>query len=407
MKRVKRLLTGSTLVLCLLAGINIFFDSICIAVPESIKLEPVYPHVFTSGNGDDLLKECVYPVEAAEKQKNKIVIPIVVTNAGLLSYDIRNYTEVVSGTCISGAGITTVIYEDENCEKKVTKKIKGSFGKKGLSIAGGKVQVKKNRTYYVLLSVSEEVKSKNGKFSFEIGLQQTTGKNRTLKEKQWAKAYQKGKGSSIYYKVNMKNTGCMYVDISYDKKQHGNPGVVLCDDKKKVISQKTECTSKTDDRIVYALNKGVYYIKVSDLEGEYQLRYSCNSLKEKSGATKNKAKKIEVGGKASKGLILLQESDKKYDWYKFVLKKPSKVHLVFSGSTTGNSRICFEVIPPERDKEGKEIEFRERPLIYLKGIEEELNAKSDIWPAGTWYIRVKKENGSGSGEYGIEINLLS
>ena len=408
MEKIRRIVISLVLASCLILGKGGFSCVVSIAGLQAERIEEkMYPHVLTSGSTEDIQKTNNYPIEIKEQEKSKTIIPIVVTNAGLLTYQIKNSTEMVHGTCISGAGITVALYTDKKCEKMLNQKVRGTLSDKEAVIVSERIQIKKKKTYYLQLSIDEEIKSANGVFSFELQLQQTSSADRKVKEKECIKAYQNGKGSTIYYKISAKKAGSIYVDLSYEEKKYGNPKVTLCNAKKKAISNVTTNDSTTENRSFFSVKKGQYYIKVSDVLGEYQLQYTHNVVKEKSGNTKKKAKPIKLGNAETKGMVMLQEKEQSYDWYKFNLKEPSKLRFEFSGSTTTNSKICLEVIPPEKDKEGKPIEFREKPIICLEGVDKTVCAKSDVWPAGTWYIKINKASSKGSGEYSLKISTLS
>lgn len=354
------------------------------------------PHVLTTGNTSDLEKKKTYNICVSEQEKEEVFIPIVATNAGLISCDMQCKSNVVTAGSITAA----------ICSDKKGTVVKGTEEKLNLSKKSEEYiatfNAKKGKTYYLQLKISKSAMTEDGNFKFCLALQETSSANRTLKNKQITKAYQSGKGSAIYYKVVVGKTGYITVDTFYDEEDYGNPTIVLCNSKKKAISLQVENHTLTDNKSVFAVKKGTYYLKVKDVKGGYQIRSTFSSVSDKSGKSKGKAKQVKVNGKKVTGVVLTTDKKSKYDWYKFTLKKSSYIRIDLSGSTTGDSKVLLEVIPPASN-----IQFEKKAIIEMKGTNTSAYGQAvTAWPAGTWYIRVKKSAAKGSGVYSFRVKTF-
>ena len=61
------------------------------------------PHVLTTGNTSDLEKKKTYNICVSEQEKEEVFIPIVATNAGLISCDMQCKSNVVTAGSITAA----------------------------------------------------------------------------------------------------------------------------------------------------------------------------------------------------------------------------------------------------------------------------------------------------------------
>lgn len=388
------------MVLCLagslVLGSNVHVDAANIVdTSNQITTVETVPHVLTTGTTNDLEKKKIYNISVNEQEKEELYIPIVATNAGLISCDMQCKSNVVTA-----GSITVAICKDkkgtviDETEKKL------NLGEKNDEYTTS-FYANKGKTYFLRLKISKKAMTKAGNFKFQLELQETSSESCTLKNKQVVKSYQTGKGSVIYYKVVVGKTGYLTVDTSYDEENYGNPSIVLCNSKKRAISIKVENHTISDDA-VFAVKKGTYYLKVKDVKGGYQIRSTFTAVTDKSGISKAKAKAIKVGGKKVKGVVLTNDKKSKYDWYKFTLKKSSFVRINFIGSTTGNSKMMLEVIPPDSN-----VQFKTKAVLQFSGVDKNGSGQAaTAWPAGTWYIRVNKSMTKGSGVYSLQVKTF-
>lgn len=404
-----------------------------IEIEQTTEVTEMIPHLMTSGDTEDLQTVSEYEINPEVYSDKAVVAPIVVTSAGIVSCNIYTRKKstngiinngitggTVTGSSISGSGIigeddtdndvqgniTIGIYSDSDCTKLVGTLQDVKIDSQGNMIYSRSFEAKKNSTYYIKLTWDAESEwIAEHLFCFE--LQQISSESRILENGKYVKAYQGGKNSTIYYKLNVPRAGVIYAEASYDKDEFGKPKVVLCNNAKKAISVATNNNASTEYLSVFAVKKGNYYLKVSDVTGAYQFRYLFAPISDKSGKQKKSALKLTLGKKSAAGIVTISDTASQYDWYKFVLKKASKVRISLEGSTTGTSKISLEVIPPTRTATGKKINFSAKPIFSISRINAIKTARSDVWPAGTWYIRVKKSVKKGSGIYRIKVDKIS
>lgn len=144
----------------------------------------------------------------------------------------------------------------------------------------------------------------------------------------------------------------------------------------------------TKQEVWYAVKRGYYYIKISGNANYYVTVAKGTALTEKSGSKKSKAVTIQ-SKKYRKGLVMNTDSKKKYDWYKFTLKKKSKVFI--SGVLTDTN---LEMKVYSSAKVSKKTQN-----AFVKG-------KKVTMPKGTYYIKVGKKKTYSGGAYAIGVNYV-
>ena len=332
------------------------------------------------------------------------MIPVVATNSGLVAYDIG-----LLGNVVSKGSISITVYEDADCKKLLKKKKTYQFNVGTKKRVTDSIYLKRKQNCYLKLTISKELMVDKEKYDFYLRLQEYSSENRTLKNKETVFSYQNGKGTSVFYKVNVKKTGILTVDTGYDSTSYGTPRITLCNSKKKGISEscgiyitnsqnvkKKKATPEGEN--IFAVSKGTYYLKLSDVKGTYKIRSAFSTITENSGKAKAKAKKLTIGGKWVKGVILPEDKKNKYDWYKFTLEESKRVRINFRGSTSGKEKLQLEVIPHSG------AEFTQRALLSFSGIEQNGSGKSGSeWPEGTYYLRINKTTAKGTGTYRLQI----
>lgn len=163
----------------------------------------------------------------------------------------------------------------------------------------------------------------------------------------------------------------------------------------------------------FALKKGTYYVKITmdyptvsyndgtnyhyNLQNQYHVGMVAKYVNDSAGTKKSKATTIKL--KSSKqGLIKLTDSASSSngtagDWYKFKLKKATKVRLYSYGYTTDrtNTRQCL-------------LRFSVYGKTSYSKLSSFINGKTTTLPKGTYYIRVYKGSKTDSGFYKIGLN---
>lgn len=149
-------------------------------------------------------------------------------------------------------------------------------------------------------------------------------------------------------------------------------------------------------RAYYMVEKGTYYIRVSTSTMPYIVGYSLVDTKDASGASKAKAAKLTIGGKAKQGMVLASDSEQKTDWYKLTLKKKKKLRIVVDAYVSG--RLAMELCGD--DSKGR---FYWGGVKILKTEHAQLITKEKL-QKGTYYIKVTKIDNESFGYYEIKVN---
>lgn len=363
----------------------------------------VQPYMITTGSAISVYNNS-YEIQAAKEEKSNIVFPVVATNGGLVVYDME-----LLGTVVTKGSISVAIYEDAECKKPLNKKKSYKMGLKKDEIISDSFYLEKGQKCYFQIVVSDELTIEEEWYRFFIRFQEYNSENRTLQNKEAVYSYQNGKGTSIYYKLNVSKTGIFTIDMNYDDFSYGSPKITLCNNKKKAISancgiyitnsakvKKKKETPKSKN--IFAVSKGTYYIKVTDLKGTYKIQSKFTAITDNSGKTKKKAKNLKIGGETLKGVIFTSDKIKDYDWYKFTLEESDRIRISFTGSTSGKEKLQLEVIPPSSAK------FSGKAVLKFSGIDKNGSGKSGTqWPAGTYYLRINKTTAKGNGIYQLQV----
>lgn len=351
------------------------------------------PHTLNSGSESDFSTFAYYHVTCSENEKEGIIIPVKISKRGEFIYYISssvNYNGTVGGATVG-------LYEDEQGTRIVDQEKKISFESKDKQELSQSAYIEKAGTYYIKIAISSDAASANGSYFFALGMQACSSENRTLKNKKWTVAFGDGTSKAIYYKVVVKKTGYITLQTEYDK-AYGKANISLCNHKKKRLSVVCKQSKALKNKEVFAVKKGTYYVKVNQAAGEYRLKSTFQSVSDKSGSSKAKAKAFTTNGSAQVGLILLSDSSKKADWYSFHLSSRKIVDVTLQGSTSGDSKVSLEIIPPQN------MMFQQKAMLSICGIDRKHQGSSgSLWAEGTWYIKVKKNTDKGSAKYSLKV----
>lgn len=363
----------------------------------------VEPYEVTTGSAISIYNNS-YQIEASEEEKENIIIPVVATNSGLMVYDMQ-----LLGNIVTKGSISVTIYEDAEREKPLSEQKTYQIESEPEQSITDSVYLKKGQNCYFQIAVSDELVTEEEGYRFQLLLQEYNSKNRTLQNKEAVYAYQNGKGTTIYYQVKTKKTGILTIDMNYDEFSYGTPTITLCNNKKKAISAncgiyitnaaKVKKKKETPaGKNLFAVSKGTYYLKLSGVKGTYKIQSNFTAITDNSGKKKLKAKKLTLGSKAVKGVILTEDKKSNYDWYKFTLEESDRVRISFQGSTSGKEKLQLEVVPPSSAK------FSKRAVLNFSGIDQNGSGKSGTqWPAGTYYFKINKTTTKGTGMYCLQV----
>lgn len=259
-------------------------------------------------------------------------------------------------------------------------------------------------TYYRNLEIEEdeidkiENKVENSKV-FGMTAAFLYSSNRTLQEGKNLVSYADAKKRAIYYKVNIKKDGLIsYLAMPEDGTSLLSGYLQLCDEEKEPISVSEYVSSSEDNNqavhAYYAVKKGIYYIK-AQLNTSYIASFALEKVKDISGSSMERAKKLKLGGKEKKSVLFLSDQIEKEKWFCFRLKKNQNFSIVVNSCINGylNIEVCNE------DK----ITVKSGSINFHTGTK--ILKTSAKWQRGIYYIKISKEKESlkSSGYFSIKI----
>ncbi len=211
-------------------------------------------------------------------------------------------------------------------------------------------------------------------------------------------------GMTVYHKFKLTKPSFVLVTGVEGSNYGGSFGmnVTLCNKKKKALDEskyvKMEDPADSSTFAEYALAKGTYYVKVSNV-GRYGLvvgaatKVKNIAITDKGGKSKSKAATVKTKKKVC-GIIATGESTSKADWYKFKVTK-SKT-LTFKLYAEGTAKVNFTLYGPSY-KNGinmADLKNNDASLKTIKKYSWGGNAGNLKVAPGTYYIRVKRSSGS-------------
>lgn len=219
--------------------------------------------------------------------------------------------------------------------------------------------------------------------------------NRTLQHKQWAVTYPNQYDTTNYYKVKLTKNGYITVQGRTYETTNGKLTVELCNNKKTSLNpKKVNLTEENEFTSYYALKKGTYYIKISDTDRPYKVRYMFTGMSDQAGTSKAKAKTLKKG-KQGMGLLYLTDSKTKTDWFKVSLTKNQKLRMTITNFAS--TKLEYQILPASSNVTLHNAKFypQNGTAIFVTG---------DTLPKGTYYIKISKTTTKdASGAYSIKV----
>lgn len=125
----------------------------------------------------------------------------------------------------------------------------------------------------------------------------------------------------------------------------------------------------------------------------YKLKYNFRAVSEKSGSSRQSARKVPRN-ETMQGRTVLGEAGAKIDWYQFYLPTAKKISFTFGAKA--NNWIQFRLVPADK---GMEVTDNS---IYQKNTAQTYTTQSKM-PKGRYYIQVKRyqNNPNISGFYSL------
>lgn len=346
------------------------------------KVKTMEPHVLTTGTEADFSKASIYMAEVATKSsgsyvKGEFVIPIKIANKGILQLGLEEGFPVGDKT-----HVYATMYKDAACKKSMNQSTYGF------------VDIPAKATYYLKLEVTDYNESQASLYPFGISLNFASGVDKVAKNKTWMTAGLTDYKVPIYYKVTVTKPSKITIETD------GLSGrqITLCNSKKKAISEEGYSSTILSEKIVYAVPKGSYYVKLTSSGKLLRTKITYASASDASGSTKAKATTLKLNAAAKKGIVTTADKTSKVDWYKFTLTKSSTVNLLFKGDVS-SGRINLELY-------GGGVRGSINASLSKVGADSSTKCQtytSSKLPKGTYYIKVTKNDAKTSGTYSVAI----
>lgn len=331
-------------------------------------------HVITTGSDDDLETYKGYTISIPAETK-EVILPITFDQKGLF-YSAAAFTVEKKSLYLD-----ETIYSDANCTQEIK-----------YSSYNYKAVIPNSGTYYIKLSVSDYSSDKATTTSYEVKFasQFYSGEEKTLVNKEWTCSGNIDTATPLYYKVEVSKTGSLTIDTVTE---YSNT-ITLCNSSKKSIS---EDVYNSDGKVLFAVKKGTYYIKVKTSSDALLVKSSFSAVSDKSGSSKSKALKLNAG-KSYTSCITATDKKGTSDWYKITLTKSQVVKIKLTGNVSSGD-IKYEFF-------GGNISGSITGYLSSVGDDETFQAEtysSSKLPKGTYYIKVYKDDNLTSGDYTIGL----
>lgn len=229
-----------------------------------------------------------------------------------------------------------------------------------------------------------------GDMGYKIATNTIDGsKTGTIKINQEYVGYSK---ENVYKKVKITKSGLLSVKlcsrVNLSSTNIYGSYVTLCDSNKKAISKKVYTNSSKGYMVSFGVKKGTYYIKISDNTNCYNLvsTFKAYAL---GTTSKKKAKKLTT---KKKNYVLAASKKKDTNWYKIKLNKARKMHLQVGYA--GNESVKMTVYKGKKVVYTATLWNGDGRDVVMKNF---LSGKQVKWTAGTYYVKVQKNQKTDSG----------
>lgn len=320
---------------------------------------------------------------AADAESTAVIVPIKMDYAGVLNLG-------VAAKATTGAGITAAVYQDANC----TQMMENSFNIDSASQAYSykSYSMSAAGTFYLKVKWLSAVPEQGTDIAV---IAEGFSDDEITLGNDYKLVWTYDKTVTKYHKLVVKSDSVVTLEGYAIKSSSARSGLSfnICDKNKKQLRSITFSSSNQYGDYV-ALKKGTYYVAVQT-DYPYQLRSASLKVKDQGGASKKKAKTIKKK-QTVKGIVSLSEGTGKADWYKFKLKKRSKLKLTYAALCTGTSSLKLQVIPAS-----KKSRLSGDTTVYMKDRSGGLSSRTTI-AKGTYYLKVTKPNKVDNGYYAIK-----
>lgn len=330
----------------------------------------------------------------AEADKS-IVIPFTAKNGGGIYVSLKPGKE-------SFDEIDGTIYKDKECTQPLGK----SFSVERMDENSDYLRsLPEGGTYYIKFTLeNDEDYEAVGETTFLAKLYEIDGGDRIITSGKSTLSYQEKASGKINYKITVKATSVLEVDLSpADNSISGAASFSLLDKNKKAITKRSTAYNdlKSDGtgydfmQKYYTVPAGTYYVQVTASDSIYELVTYVNKYKSDAGLNKAKARSLKVQGTGGIGLFTTRDSASKTEWYKFTIGSRQYVQVLLSSFLDG--KFDWEIV----DSKGKVI-------YHLNDDNSSSEGSYSYWTygyfdKGTYYIKVNKIGASSSLAYSINL----
>lgn len=328
------------------------------------------------------------------KKDTNIVVP----------FTVKNGSGVYISMAPESAGfdeITGIIYKDKECTKALGKSFSMEWSEESTDYIR---TLSGSGTYYIKFTLKNIESEAVGETKFFVKLYDLNGDDRTITLGKPTLAYQDNTGKKINYKVTVKTTSNLTVNVALsDDSNSGAVAFCLLDKNKKAITKSSEVYTRLKEdnsgydsvEKYYTVSAGTYYIQVNASDNIYQLTSTADKCKSSAAPTKAKAKPLKIMKTTGFGYFTVADSKAKTEWYKLTVDSEQRLQIYMEYIPDG--KFDFEVI----DSKGKVLyKLSKNPH------DDQVTcaiAYTHTFAKGTYYLKTYKREASSSVYYYLQV----
>lgn len=298
---------------------------------------------------------------------------------------VRIYSDAACSTEIKRLNLTSA------CEKTAA----GSY------TISDRVYIPESQTYFV-----EFTNSTSAQGVLQFSTQQYSAANQLLAEEPIVSYVDPNIGDT-YLNISVVENGYITIEPTFyssGEETDGNVTFTLLDSNKKAISvaRKIGTDEKAfAEKACYGVSVGNYWLRIkSETPKLFKVDYSNISVNEMGGRTRKKATVLK-NKKWYTGKCVYQDTTTQGDYFKFTLKKPMTVNLSMKGNVV-SGKIFADVYGTTVNGHFYKVSVNRPSGSCTYKIRTSTMKKL---PAGTYYVKIKKDTKKSSGNYKIRLTL--
>ena len=296
------------------------------------------------------------------------------------------------------------IYSDAACTNEIKRLTLTTACEKtaaGSYTLSGQVYIPQSQTYFV-----EFTNATGAQGVLQFSTQQYNAANQTLSVDPVVSYVDPNIGYTYMY-ISATENGYISIEPTFynsGEETDGNVTFTLLDANQKAIS--VERKIGTDEKAFstkayYGVRVGNYWLRVKSTTPRlFKVDYSNVAVKETGGSTRKKATVLK-NKKWYTGKCVYQDTTTKGDYFKFTLKKPMTVTLSMKGNVV-SGKLFADVYGTTVNGHFYKVSVNKPNGSCSYKIRTSTAKKL---PAGTYYVKVKKDTKKSSGNYKIRLTL--